>query len=143
MHRDVALIIFYKDNKILIQDRRDMSKFGEEYGYFGGSIDAGETPEEAVIRETREELSFELKEFDFFRKFHHKVQDFTLTLYVFVAPCPSLSAFKQKEGQGMILVTEKEGQQLKMPSHAEKNGGDYEIMREVFTWLRASKNKLR
>jgi mutator protein MutT len=56
MHKDVALIFFYKDDKILVQDRRNMSKFGEEWGFFGGRIEAGETPEQSVVRETKEEL---------------------------------------------------------------------------------------
>ncbi len=101
MHRDVSLIIFYTDDKILVQDRRDMSKWGEDYGFFGGQIEAGETPEEAVVREAREELSFELEDFEFFRKFHHKFRDITLTSYVFVAPCPPFSSFNQKEGHGI------------------------------------------
>ena len=141
MHRDVSLIIFYKDDKILVQDRRNMNKWGEEYGFFGGSIEAGETPEEAVVRETREELSFELKEFRFFGKFRHKFRDISLTEYVFVAPCPSFSAFNQKEGQGMMFVSEDEGLKLKMPQSSEYQG-EYDIMREVFEWLRAGKNKL-
>ncbi len=140
MHRDVSLIIFYRDDKILVQDRRDMSKWGEDYGFFGGQIEAGETPEEAVVRETGEELSFELKDFEFFKRFHHKFRDITLTQYVFVAPCPSFSEFKQKEGQGMILVSEKEGLRLKMPQTSGYRG-EYEIMRELFAWLRSRENR--
>lgn len=46
--RNVALIIFYDENKrILLQDRLNISKYGEEWGFFGGEIKEGETPEEA------------------------------------------------------------------------------------------------
>jgi hypothetical protein len=37
--RKVALIIFYDDKKrILLQDRRGISRLGEEWGYFGGGF---------------------------------------------------------------------------------------------------------
>ena len=46
--RKVALIVFYdKENKILLQDRRKISKRGEEWGFFGGGIEEGETPKQA------------------------------------------------------------------------------------------------
>jgi 8-oxo-dGTP diphosphatase len=58
--RNVALIIFYdKDKRILLQDRRGISKLGAEWGFFGGEIENDETPEQAVVRETKEELCFE------------------------------------------------------------------------------------
>ena len=38
--RNVAAIIFYdKDNKILLQDRRGISKLGSDWGFFGGEIE--------------------------------------------------------------------------------------------------------
>ena len=59
--RDHSLIVLYKSNgKILFQDRRDMSKDGEEYGFFGGWVDEWENFEEACIRETKEELNIDL-----------------------------------------------------------------------------------
>lgn len=36
--------------------------FPNSYGFFGGHIEAGETPEEAVVREVMEELEFELND---------------------------------------------------------------------------------
>jgi len=136
MHRDVSLIIFYKDDKILIQDRRDMSKFGEEWGFFGGGIKAGETPEEAVVRETKEELSYDLKDFTFIKKSNHRLPEVTFTVYAFAALLPALSSFDQKEGQGMRLVTESEIVKLKF------NKPDYDIIKYVFAFLRAGENKL-
>jgi len=53
--------VLYKSNgKILFQDRRDMSKDGEEYGFFGGWVDERENFEEACVRETKEELNIDL-----------------------------------------------------------------------------------
>ena len=137
MHRDVALIIFYKDDKILVQDRRDISKFGEEWGFFGGRIESGETPEQAVVREAKEELSYDLKDFVFIKKSNHRLPEVTFTVYAFAAPLPALNVFNQKEGQGMKVVNESEIVKLKF------NKPDYGIIKYVFEFLRASKNKLR
>ncbi len=136
MHKDVALIVFYEDDKVLIQDRKDMSKYGEEWGFFGGRIEAGETPEEAVVRETKEELSYDLKDFAFIKKSSHQLPGVTFTVYAFAAPLPALSLFNQKEGQGMKVVTESEAIKLKW------NKPDYDIIRYVFEFLRARENKL-
>ena len=35
----ITTIVFYnEDKKILFQDRRDRSKYGEEWGFFGGLL---------------------------------------------------------------------------------------------------------
>ncbi len=137
MHKDVALIVFYKDDKILVQDRRNIEHSLGDWGFFGGRIEAGETPEEAVVRETKEELNFDLKECTFVKQSHHTYGDATCTAFVFVAPCPVLSKFRQMEGQGMKLVTEKEALKMDMVP------GDFGIIEYVFEFLRASKDKLR
>lgn len=62
MKRSVSLLVPYTaDLKILLQDRKSISKFGEEWGYFGGGIEENETPLDAVIRETEEELGLTLE----------------------------------------------------------------------------------
>jgi 8-oxo-dGTP pyrophosphatase MutT (NUDIX family) len=64
--RTISLIIFFdKNKKILLQDRTGISKFGEEWGYFGGSVEKNETPKQTIIRETKEELDFDLINFNF------------------------------------------------------------------------------
>ena len=61
LEKRLALMVFYDDkNRVLLQDRSNMSKWGEEYGYFGGSIDGNESPSDTVIREIQEELEFKI-----------------------------------------------------------------------------------
>lgn len=58
-----ALILpFNSKRELLIQDRRGFKK--PDWGFFGGSIEEDETPLEAVIRETQEELTVDLQESD-------------------------------------------------------------------------------
>lgn len=60
--RRVAIAIFYdRDLNILVQKRGKHSKHGEKYGFWGGGIEEGETPEQAVKREILEELKYQPK----------------------------------------------------------------------------------
>lgn len=56
------LFILNSKGEVLIQDRRGYKK--PDWGYFGGSIEEGETPLGAVIREAKEELNLNLQEED-------------------------------------------------------------------------------
>lgn len=131
LKRDVSLIFFYRNDKILVQDRRNLRKLGELWGFFGGKIEDGETPEEGLVREVKEELSYDLKQFVFIRQSVHYASDLTVTVNAFAAPCPDFSQFKQLEGDGMRLVTHVEAQQMKF------NPWDYEIMEYVFAFIRS------
>tara|TARA_Y100000310_G_C20165400_1_gene571120 strand:+ start:81 stop:470 length:390 start_codon:yes stop_codon:yes gene_type:complete len=60
--RDCAVILLYDKGKILLQHRADdVKRFPGKWGFFGGGIEEGETPEEAVKRETKEELEYVLR----------------------------------------------------------------------------------
>jgi len=63
MSRNVAIIVLYdRDKKILLQHRaEDAKRLPGYWGFFGGGIEAGETPEQAVRRETLEELNYNLE----------------------------------------------------------------------------------
>jgi mutator protein MutT len=59
-----ALILPYNQNfQVLLQDRSNIAKIPYiPWGYFGGGVEPGETPLQAVIRETKEELDIEVPE---------------------------------------------------------------------------------
>ena len=141
--RNVAAIIFYDENKrILLQDRRGISKVGEEWGFFGGEIEDHETPEQAVVRETKEELNFDLKEYKYVGDYSYKVSESLkknfkfnfdiVSCKVFISPLKNnFSKFKLKEGTNMKLFTLEEAEKLKMVSD-----GDIEIVRRLKKILR-------
>lgn len=62
MQRNVSVIILYDDKKrILLQHRSDDATYLPGYwAFFGGGIEPGETPEQAVRREAIEELQYTL-----------------------------------------------------------------------------------
>jgi len=60
--RNTAIVIFYTDDKkILLQSRKLIKKWGEEWSFWGGGVEAGETKEQAAKREIKEELNFNLR----------------------------------------------------------------------------------
>lgn len=70
--KKVSIVLFYDNHgNILIQDRREMSKWGEEYGFFGGSVEEGESHKQALKRELREELELDKVDLELFKTYTH------------------------------------------------------------------------
>jgi 8-oxo-dGTP diphosphatase len=68
MNKKVVGIAYIKDGKLLVCMSKRSSKQGK-YTLIGGGVEQGETPEQAIIRESREETGFELKEGSFYKVF--------------------------------------------------------------------------
>ncbi len=63
-------VVFYTDGgEFVLQERGHFSKFGEEWSFFGGGVEAGESFEEAAKREIREELDHDLNTFTVHKDF--------------------------------------------------------------------------
>ena len=58
-NRKALIIPINSKHQIFIQDRRGHKK--PDWGYFGGEIEDEETPTQAVIRETKEELQIDVR----------------------------------------------------------------------------------
>ena len=73
MKKEIATILFYRHTdtgtQVLLQkkDRGWPKGGGNDYWtVFGGSIELGESPEECIVREVREELGLNISESDLF-----------------------------------------------------------------------------
>jgi len=62
----VAAAILEKDGKILVARRRKLDRMGGKWEFPGGKIEEGETPEQGLERELKEELDIETKTGEFF-----------------------------------------------------------------------------
>jgi mutator protein MutT len=110
--REVACVVFYdKQNRLLIQDRRKISKQGEQYGWFGGGMEQGETPEQTLTRELNEELGQNITNFKFLIKYDVQYPTLLARCNLFIAPAPKY--FDVKEGKA-VLVTMEEAQKMMM-----------------------------
>jgi 8-oxo-dGTP diphosphatase len=64
----VAIAILYRHDQFLLQLRDNIPNiaYPGHWGFFGGHLDPGETPEVALVRELREEIGYSTPEAKFF-----------------------------------------------------------------------------
>jgi 8-oxo-dGTP pyrophosphatase MutT (NUDIX family) len=67
----VAAILLLEDGRYVLQlrDETDGIFYPGHWGCFGGAVDLGEAPAEALRRELKEELEFEARAFEEFTRF--------------------------------------------------------------------------
>ena len=84
----VAALIWDKD-KFLICQRPEHKARGLLWEYVGGKVEPGETKQEALIRECREELGITISVGDVFMDVVHEYPDITVHLTLFHAQIES------------------------------------------------------
>jgi 8-oxo-dGTP diphosphatase len=70
--KKIAAIILENDEGeflLALRDNKPGIPFPLHWDLIGGHVDEGETPEEALVREVKEELDIDLKEYAFYRKY--------------------------------------------------------------------------
>jgi len=71
MKKIAAIILENEYGEILLylRDNKPDIPFPNHWDLIGGHVEEGETPEEALVRETKEELDLDLKEYTFYKKY--------------------------------------------------------------------------
>lgn len=72
MMKEIAAIILENDKGeflLYLRDNKPGIPFPGYWDLIGGHVEEGETPEEALVREVREELDIDLKEYTFYKKY--------------------------------------------------------------------------
>ncbi len=115
--RNVAIVVFTDGKNVVVQERGAVSKVGEKYGFWGGGIENGETPEETIKREIKEEMGFALKNFSYLGSFPYEVKEECLwkgkkiNQEVFVAPISEIPKdVKISEGVGVVEMSIEEAE---------------------------------
>lgn len=70
--KKIAAIILENDHGeflLYLRDNKPGIPFPDHWDLIGGHVEDGETPEEALVREVREELGIKLKQYTFFRTY--------------------------------------------------------------------------
>lgn len=87
--------IFVDDSrKVLLEDRRRISKHGEHWSFFGGHIEKNENKEQALRREIYEELNYKIIKYKHFKDYTFRVKDMKITYYMYIAPMPDINKIK-------------------------------------------------
>jgi 8-oxo-dGTP diphosphatase len=76
--KKIAAIILENDKSgflLALRDNKPGIPFPNHWDLIGGHVEEGETPEEALVREVKEELNIELKEYTFFRMYECLTDD--------------------------------------------------------------------
>ena len=70
--KEIAAIILENDKGeflLYLRDNKPDIPFPDHWDLIGGHVEEGETPEEALIREVKEELDIDLKDYTFYKKY--------------------------------------------------------------------------
>lgn len=85
---EVVAAIIIKDNKIFAT-QRGYGEFKGGWEFPGGKVEAGESLENALVREIKEELDADIKVRELFETVEYDYPNFHLTMYCFI--CDLLS----------------------------------------------------
>lgn len=133
----VVLIILYDSNKkFLLQLRTDDARILPSYwAFFGGGIKNNEIPLDAVIRETYEELNYNLIKPQLFLEQHFKIDHTKGYMYVYIEYFKGdKSKLRLQEGQKLEWYEASETSSLKMIEH------DRQIIKSISLYL-SNKNR--
>ena len=129
--KQASIVLFYdQKGQLLLQDRKKMSKFGEEYGFFGGSAEGEEDADETLKRELMEELELDIQNARLFETyvFFSETSQETRRRNFYLAPMPDISKLKCHEGE-MVIMDIKDCSNLKMLQ------GQLELLKKAYAYL--------
>ena len=88
----VAAIIQHNDKILCVQrGENKLSYISKKYEFPGGKIELGESKEETIIREIKEELNMEISVIKEFITVNHEYPDFYLTMHSYICSCETTS----------------------------------------------------
>ena len=81
----VVAALIRKDNKFMIFQRPETKTRAYQWEFVGGKVESGETLEEALVRECREEIGVTVRVGEVFAEVDHEYPDITVHLTLFNA----------------------------------------------------------
>ena len=81
---EVVAAVIKKDNKIFCAQRNLSKSMGGKWEFPGGKIEIGETKEEALVREIREELDSDIVVDKYLMTVEHDYRTFHITMHAYL-----------------------------------------------------------
>ncbi len=103
-------LLVNNQRQLLIQDRKDISKYWEEWSFFGGGIEEGENSYDALLREMKEELNIDVSGWNIipWGEVIHTLENFWLEYhrYLFYVEIPNdVTVFQDYEWSGAYFFS--------------------------------------
>jgi A/G-specific adenine glycosylase len=83
-HKQIAVGIVFKGNEILIDQRKPEGMLGGLWEFPGGHVQDGESHQQAVVREVKEELDVDVVVKAHFATIEHQYSHFTISLHAYL-----------------------------------------------------------
>jgi len=141
MRQIAQILLFDRDQRLIIYLRDDKPEipFPNHWDLFGGHLENGETPEQALVREVREELGLELTDWRFFRRYECLEGDAypNIKFIYYAALALSRSELTLCEGQRLTSISPEDRSRYRF---ANVLGGILEDFIAAGFWPRAVDN---
>ncbi len=100
IHRlTAAVAVIRRNGRILIQKRPEKGLLAGLWEFPGGKVERGETPAQALYRETKEELGIVLKNVSFLARVKHAYTKYLVDIHAFLAEPVETPRFMIKSGR--------------------------------------------
>ena len=123
------VLLFDRHNRLVVYLRDDKPDlpFPNHWDLFGGHLERYETPEQALVREVKEEVGIELKRWNFFRVYHCTQGDaYPNIKHIYWAQIDRSSAeLTLNEGQRLMSVGRDQVDGIKFANILGKILGDF------------------
>jgi 8-oxo-dGTP diphosphatase len=117
MKKIAQVLLFDRHGRLLIylRDDRPDIPFPNHWDFFGGHVEEGEKPEEALVREVKEELGFDLQQWHFVGEYLCSRGDaYPNTKYLYWAKIDKAAEdLTLYEGQRLLSITPEQRNNLK------------------------------
>jgi 8-oxo-dGTP diphosphatase len=114
----IAMVLLFDRRRrlvIYLRDDKPEIPFPNCWDFFGGHVEEGETPEQAMVREVKEELAIDLQQWSFFRRYVCEEGDaYPNVKYLYWAQIDKFpEELKLYEGQRLMSITPDQRKSLK------------------------------